>query len=65
MGLFDFLRRNLLTKRSRLKTKIRLLLNRMKQMTVLQGGMRLMKNLIVYILISQILAIMERLSSIC
>lgn len=65
MGLFDFFKKNLLAKKSRLKMKTRLLLNLKIQMIVLQDGKPLMQSLIVYILISQILFIMERLLSIC
>lgn len=65
MGLFDFKKKNLLAKKNRLKMKTRLLLNLKIQMIVLQDGKPLMQSLIVYILISPILFIMERLSSIC
>ena len=65
MGLFDFLRRNLQMKRHQLKMKAKLLLKLKVQMIALRDGKRLMQNLIVYILISPILFIMGRLSSIC
>ncbi len=65
MGLFDFLRKNLLAKRRRLKIRTRLLLKLKIQMIALQDGKRLMQNLIVYTLISPVLFIMEQLSSIC
>ena len=65
MGLFDFLRRNLLVRKSRLKMETKLLFNLILQMIALQDGKPLMQNLIVSILISPIPGIMEHLSNIC
>ena len=65
MGLFDFLRKNLLAKRRQLEMRERLLSNLKIQMIALQDGKPSMQNLIVFILISPILGIMERLSNIC
>ena len=60
MGLFDFFKKKSSSEETPIEDG-----DKTVQMIALQDGKRLMQNLIVYILISPILFIMGRLSSIC